>query len=326
MHVMKYAGTLGMAALHKKWANTVGTALMVTLATIAMGVGFASGGFAPLIVAGVVGLSAATGSVMVAAAAVPANKGLNIASAIAGGINMALSIVSAVASVAAAANALYAGLTSTMNLAGETATGFGGAIQATAVAIEDSAEVPAEVGSTAARVSGATATVEAQRAAPVINITTERLRALFPTQVEGKGDAAVFKIRSLRGIAHVMTKMQMNFDLDSSSGDRLLMIIITAQREKQGVNLNKFCAFLNATRRVPSVAKQVDSLYSSIMRNTSVCYDCYAEVVKTGNGVFFIYWDYVPVPIRIYVVQSQRGEWSAVVSAGTMQNSLQFNV
>ncbi len=330
MHVMKYAGTLGMAALHKKWANTVGTALMVTLATISIGAGFAAGGFEPLVIAGAVGLSAAAGSVMVTAAAVPANKGLNIASAVAGGIEMGLAIASAVASVAAAVNAIYSGLTSTMSLAGvgigeqealyatgEAAVGLERTLQATSASIGGSAEVGTGV-------SGAT--VEAEEAAPVINITTQRLRGLFPNQIEGRGDEAVFKIRSLSDIARVMTKMQINFDLQSHPGNQLFLMLIKAEREGEGINLNKFCAFLNAAKRLPIVDSeaQVGPEYEAIMGDTQIYSGLLTNAMAEGNGVFLIDRGYVP--IRIYVVRSLRGNWSAVAPAGTMQNPAQLNV
>ncbi len=334
MHVMKYMGTLGMAALHKKWTNAVGTALMVTLATISIGAGFAAGGFGPLVIAGAVGLSAAAGSVMVTAAAIPANKGLNIASAVAGGIEMGLSIASAVASIstiAAVAKALYAGITfnisfadagvgagEVLSTAGEAAAGLEGTIQATATAIEDSAEVPAEVGNTAAGVgtgvSGATdATEELEEAAPVISATEQRLRTLFPDQIEGEGDEAVFKIRSLTDIANVMKGIERTFYLQSNPGDQLFMMIIKAEREGEGINLNKFCAFLDAAKRLPiqNSAAQAGPEYAAIMGKTDIYSGSLAAVKEQGNGVFLI--NRYDSSIRIYAVKSlQTEKWSAV--------------
>ncbi len=347
MGVMKYAGTLGMAALHKKWANAVGTALMVTLATISIGAGFAAGGFEPLVIAGAVGLSAAAGSVMVTAAAIPVNKGLNIASAVAGGIEMGLSIASAVASIstiAAVANALYAGITFNISFADagvgagevlsatdEAAVGLEGTIQTTAAAIEGSAEVSAEASSTAAEVgtgvSGAIAAIkEAEEAAPVINATAEILRKLFPYQIEGEGDSAVFKIRSLYDIANVMTSMQKEFDLQSYPGDQLFLMLIKAGRDGQGINLNKFCAFLDAAKRLPIVdsAAQASSEYAAIIGNTQFYSSSVTGVMLRGNGVFFRNQDYVP--IRIYVVKSLRGKWFAVAPSRTMLHPAQLQV
>ncbi len=342
MHVMKYAGTLGMAALHKKWANTVGTALMVTLATISIGAGFAAGGFEPLVIAGAVGLSAAAGSVMVTAAAIPANKGLNIASAVAGGIEMGLSIASAVASIstiAAVAKALYAGITfnisfadagvgagEVLSTAGEAAAGLEGTIQATATAIEDSTEVSAEVGSTAAGVetgvSGATAaTEEAEEAAPVMSATEQRLRTLFPDQIEGEGAKAVFHIRSLDDFAMVMRGITEDFVLPNDPGDQLFIILATAEREGEGIDLNKFCAFLDAAKRMPinNPSAQVGPEYENIMRGTKFYFGYLDDVMKRGNGVFLINRGGV-LPVRVYISGSPTsGSWSAIAPFGSMQ-------
>ncbi len=85
-----YVSTLGLSALHQRWAN-ITAAIMQTGCTVAtLGAAVAGAGSAAL--AGVVTGAAAIGSIPVAAAAIPANKGLNLAGKIIGMGEMAVSV------------------------------------------------------------------------------------------------------------------------------------------------------------------------------------------------------------------------------------------
>ncbi len=85
-----YISTLGLSALHQRWANITAAVMqtgctVVTLGAVVAGVGSAA-------LAGVVTGAAAIGSIPVAAAAIPANRGLNIAGKIIGMTEMAVSV------------------------------------------------------------------------------------------------------------------------------------------------------------------------------------------------------------------------------------------
>ena len=85
-----YIGTLGLSALHQRWANITASVFQAGLTMVTMGAAVASAGTAAL--AGVVAGTATVGSIPVVAAALPANKGLNIAASIIGMTEMAATI------------------------------------------------------------------------------------------------------------------------------------------------------------------------------------------------------------------------------------------
>ncbi|MCY4330587.1 MAG: hypothetical protein OXC48_11010, partial [Endozoicomonadaceae bacterium] len=94
MHIMQYVGTLGMAAFHKRWANIIGTTLMGALALAGLGATIACAGItSPLLIGVSVGLTMDASVLSVAAAAVPTNRGLSIASAAVGGMAAAATFV-----------------------------------------------------------------------------------------------------------------------------------------------------------------------------------------------------------------------------------------
>ena len=91
--VFKWAGyvsTMGLSALHQRWANITAAVIQAgcTVATL----GFAVAGAGPAALASVVAGTAVIGSIPVVAAAIPANKGLNVAGNIIGITEMAVSI------------------------------------------------------------------------------------------------------------------------------------------------------------------------------------------------------------------------------------------
>ncbi len=77
-----YMSTMGLGALHQRWANITAAVLQAGCTVATLGAAVAGAGSAAL--AGVVAGTAAVGSVPVVAAAIPANKGLNIAGKIIG--------------------------------------------------------------------------------------------------------------------------------------------------------------------------------------------------------------------------------------------------
>ncbi len=85
-----YVSTMGLGALHQRWAN-ITAAVIQAGCTVAI-LGAAAAGAGSAVVAGVVAGTAAIGSIPVVAAAIPANKGLNIAGSIVGMAEVAVSI------------------------------------------------------------------------------------------------------------------------------------------------------------------------------------------------------------------------------------------
>ncbi len=89
-----YASSFGLSALHAKWAHIAGTVITTGLTIATLGAAaYTYGG--TLIASAVTAGTAIAGSVPVAAAAIPANKGLNIAASVIGGIEMAAMVTTA---------------------------------------------------------------------------------------------------------------------------------------------------------------------------------------------------------------------------------------
>ncbi|MCY4330176.1 MAG: hypothetical protein OXC48_08890 [Endozoicomonadaceae bacterium] len=83
-NVLGYAGTLGMAAFHKRWTNIIGTTLVAALCVTGIGISlYLNAEITPLITTGA-GLNVGAGGLAIASAAVPTNRGVNIASAVVG--------------------------------------------------------------------------------------------------------------------------------------------------------------------------------------------------------------------------------------------------
>ncbi|MCY4330055.1 MAG: RHS repeat-associated core domain-containing protein, partial [Endozoicomonadaceae bacterium] len=78
-----YIGSFGLGALHKKWANILGAVITSALTVATLGEAAETYGGTLLATAVMAGATAA-GSVPVVAAAIPANKGLNIAASVIG--------------------------------------------------------------------------------------------------------------------------------------------------------------------------------------------------------------------------------------------------
>ena len=85
-----YISTMGLSALHQRWANITAAVIQAGCTVATMGAAAAGAGSAAL--AGVVAGTAAIGSIPVAAAAMPANKGLNIAGKIIGMAEMVTTV------------------------------------------------------------------------------------------------------------------------------------------------------------------------------------------------------------------------------------------
>ena len=92
--IMSSMGTLGMSAIHKKWANLVGISLMAAL-TVAGAVLSIYGGFAatPLLLGLSAVMTVSAGGLTFASAVVPTNRGLSIASAAVGAMAALVNIV-----------------------------------------------------------------------------------------------------------------------------------------------------------------------------------------------------------------------------------------
>ncbi|MCY4328645.1 MAG: RHS repeat-associated core domain-containing protein, partial [Endozoicomonadaceae bacterium] len=89
-----YVSTMGLSALHQRWANITAAVIQAgcTVATL----GAAAAGAGPAALVGVVSGTTAIGSIPVVAASIPANKGLNIAGNIIGIAEMAVLIAAGV--------------------------------------------------------------------------------------------------------------------------------------------------------------------------------------------------------------------------------------
>ncbi len=91
-----YAGSFGLNALHAKWAHIAGAVITAGLTIATLGASaYTYGG--TLAASAVTAGATIAGSVPVIAAAIPANKGLNIAASVIGGIEMAAMAVTAAA-------------------------------------------------------------------------------------------------------------------------------------------------------------------------------------------------------------------------------------
>ncbi|MCY4328493.1 MAG: RHS repeat-associated core domain-containing protein, partial [Endozoicomonadaceae bacterium] len=109
--VLNYAGTLGFAALHRKWAMITGTTVMMGLSTVATVAALVAEGAPTLLTAATAGYTAGINGVFIASAATP-NKGLNIAGAIVGGIDAAVTLATACTGIASAGTSLVKRLAS----------------------------------------------------------------------------------------------------------------------------------------------------------------------------------------------------------------------
>ncbi len=89
-----YVSTMGLSALHQRWANITAAVIQAGCTVATLGAAAAGAGFAVL--AGVVAGTAAIGSIPVVAAVIPANKGLNVAGNIIGVAEMAVSIAAGI--------------------------------------------------------------------------------------------------------------------------------------------------------------------------------------------------------------------------------------
>ncbi len=85
-----YISTMGLSALHQRWANITASIIQAGCTVATLGATVASAGSAAL--AGVIAGTAAIGSIPVVAAAIPANKGFNIAGKIIGMAEMAVTV------------------------------------------------------------------------------------------------------------------------------------------------------------------------------------------------------------------------------------------
>ena len=101
-----YISTLGLSALNKRWANITAAVIQAGLTITGMGATVAGAG--SFVLAGVVAGTAAVSSVPIIAAALPANKGFNIADSIIGMTEMAVAAV-------ATAGSFFAGFCGAVN-------------------------------------------------------------------------------------------------------------------------------------------------------------------------------------------------------------------
>ncbi len=90
-----YISTMGLGALHQRWANITASVIQAGCTVATLGAAVAGAGASAL--AGVVAGTATIGSIPVVASAIPANKGLNIAGKIIGMAEMAVTVATGLA-------------------------------------------------------------------------------------------------------------------------------------------------------------------------------------------------------------------------------------
>ncbi len=90
-----YISTMGLSALHQRWANITASVIQTGCTVATLGATVASAGSAAL--AGVIAGTVTIGSIPVVAAAMPVNKGLNIAGKIIGMTEVAITVATSLA-------------------------------------------------------------------------------------------------------------------------------------------------------------------------------------------------------------------------------------
>ena len=113
---MGYINTLGLSAIHKRWANIVGTALVAGTTAVTLGLSIADAGSTTL-AATVIAGTAITGAVSVAAASLPPNKGLDITASVIGVTTALITMATSVALLG------FSALSSAENLSNEQCLG-----------------------------------------------------------------------------------------------------------------------------------------------------------------------------------------------------------
>ncbi len=243
MQIMDYTSTLGMAALHKKWANAVGIGLMVTLSTIITGIGLVLGGVKPLVSAGILGLSVATGSMMVTAAAVPVNRGLNIINAVVGITQIAVAVASAGLIFANYTQAFTKWLSQLNN-----GLAFSVNCSQTSV-LEEEEVVKALAAVPRSVVSAGTESVGALTAEPkgVCKLSTiETMMKLFSDNIRGEDSTqTMFSIKNPDQFANILHGVLQNFRSVSMHISNMIFTAFTCIAQiKKEVDLNELSEFL----------------------------------------------------------------------------------
>ncbi len=269
IHIMQYVATLGMAALHKRWASAIGMALMVTIGAIAAASGLAVLGAPTLAIEAVVGVLAVTGSVIVTTAAVPPNKGLSIASAVAGGIDVAVAVVclgvainSFVSSLSEAIAGLAGGfgdfteLTDVIGESGEAATEAGEAATEAGEAATEAGSATAEAGEAATAAEEADEASEAALNMPRALLISKKytndiifqLNSTLSEHMQYTIDEKFLHIRNPLICTTTMEKMQHISGLKSQGSiDQLFEMLSWAEKTNKLINLNDLSEFLSLT-------------------------------------------------------------------------------
>ncbi len=315
LNVMKYAGTLGMAALHKRWANAVGTALLMTIATVTLGASLAAAA-GPLVAVGVASVFAAAGGIVVTAAAVPPNKGLSIASAVAGGIQMAIAIATIGfclmpacatdidATIGADESMVDSGLTLLPGLQ------VGANINS---ATNDALAASANISDTSGSVTADIMNGVTDRPSIIATEEAKRLRS-FLDPLEEECDHAMFNVRDPFQLANNMNSMRfLVYCLDSEERDQVFTVMAGAMQLKKLINLNTLAEYLEKTQfafldRIP--ASTINNLYNSLTEDldfiTSSSVD---DIENSGNGL--ILTDQVKV---FFSRSDETGQWFSVIN------------
>ncbi len=224
IQIMGYAGSLGMFALHKKWANIVGTTVIATLSTIVIGAGLIAGNAASLVTGGGICLSAAAGGVMVAAAAIPTNRGLNIAGTIAGITQMAVSVAS-----------------SGLGLAIGVCTCTKWFKQAFSFYLDFSAMLISEGEEAVMGITVPEAVIPVSR----LSATAEKLMKLFPENIQNRGETAMFSIGAPDQFASILRTVVDNFQsISRKTTDTIFSMLAYMTQTKRAISLNKLSEFL----------------------------------------------------------------------------------
>ncbi|MCY4330331.1 MAG: hypothetical protein OXC48_09690 [Endozoicomonadaceae bacterium] len=286
MNIINYAGTLGMAALHKRWANAVGTALLLTIATVALGAGLVAGKVPSLIVAGVVGVSAATGSVMVTAAAVPPNKGLNIASAVAGGIDITLAIATLGFSMIPAVEVSSEELSETCSIAASVSSKMSASSYPMADDVFLASVNIAETSDLSGGNMGNITEVAINEA--------ERTPAQKLKQVLGLNEGQdMMQINGVYSLAGNISNISKAYDLTTEIETKLFGFFSGAMEFKQPINVPLLADYLEAADKLKfesyeGLIRLVNNLYTELMGDIKSSGTNLADVERQGNGLILV--------------------------------------
>ena len=245
-----YAGSFGFNALHAKWAHIAGTVITTGLTIATLGASaYTYGG--SVIASAITAGATIAGSVPVVASVIPANKGLNIAASVIGGIGMATMAVTA---------AVDAGLFFTLSTPSSMAKTVMNIPQ-----IELKTLHMHMLG-----LLGMPALTEQDETWYMLNFMSH-LEGMMPTILTRKDDNLFFRITTIETLGTVWSTLK-----SLENGDRNIIecdfgcVLATAKVTKQPINFNYIHSFFKAKMHLMNYELSIDitgSEYDSKLKN-----------------------------------------------------------